>query len=185
MGKVKNIFNGIFWAMIGAVMYIVLPYTALYEIRAFSINGIQVDFQHIDAGGLNFSTITFYIEAIGLIMVSFYFAKGTSPSHSTRRAVFSLLIVLGSGAYIYIIRYSGISKLPIELGTFGTMTVDITEFMDMMFGVIMLNSLLSIIDIGLVIYDHRVKNLACVDTEKKEEKTQEQVVQSTEETRKR
>jgi hypothetical protein len=167
-------------------MYIVLPWIALYEIRAFSLTGphgtIQVDFQHVSSGALNFSTITFYIEAIGIIMTSLYFAKGSSPKHSTRRAIASLLIVLGSGAYIYIIRYAGISKLPIELGTFGTMTVDITEFMDFLFGIIMLNSILAIIDIFLVIYDHRMKNYVGEKILNELESAQQEIVQSKEET---
>ncbi len=160
MGTAKNLFTGILHAAIAAISYIVMPYLGLSVMKSLDLSGLGVN---IDYARLNIDMIIFYIEAIGIILVGLGFAKGSSPKHSKRRAIFSLGQILTSGTYAYIIKYSGLSQIPIVLLGFGSITVTFDTFVFMIFGIVVLNASLALFDIIIAFLDQRRSKVYSLD----------------------
>ncbi|MHA1716675.1 MAG: hypothetical protein ACTSXP_13615, partial [Promethearchaeota archaeon] len=111
MGVAKNLGFGILYSLIAATSYIILPYIGIQTIKNLDIEGVG----RINYGRERVDTIIFYMVFVGLILVALGFAKGSSPKYSKRRAVFNLLYLLGGGLYTFIVRFAGLSNVPIVL----------------------------------------------------------------------
>ncbi|MHA1792125.1 MAG: hypothetical protein ACTSVI_05730 [Promethearchaeota archaeon] len=149
MGVGKNLLMGIIYASIAAVIYIILPWTGIQAVKNLDLGGITINYFR---EGSYLNKILFYIEALGIVQVGLGFAKGTSPGNSKRKAIFSIAQIFGSGIYMYIIKFSGLSRIPISIENFGEITVTFDALMYMGFGIVLMNMLLSIFDLIIVIY---------------------------------
>jgi hypothetical protein len=113
--------------------------------------------------------ILFYIIAMGIIMVGIAFAKGSSPKYSKRRAIFSLINLFGAAAYSYIIKFTGLSRIPIVITGLGEITVSLDAFVFFVFGIVVLNSLLAIFDLIIAIKDQHTEKVYSLDKVRKAE----------------
>nr|MDO8116496.1 hypothetical protein [Candidatus Sigynarchaeota archaeon] len=166
MGAAKNVFSGIIHGAIAAITYIVMPYIGLSVVKSLDLSGLGVN---IDYARLNIDMIIFYIEAIGIILVGLGFAKGSSPKYSKRRSIFALAQILTSGTYAYIIKFSGLSQIPIVLMGFGSIIVTFDTFVFMIFGIVVLNSMLMTFDIIIAFLDQRQAKVISKDKKAKKE----------------
>jgi hypothetical protein len=165
MGAAKNVFSGIISALINLATYVLIPWIGLTAVKTFTTGGsFEIDYArfHIDE-------ILFYIIAMGIIQVGIGFAKGSSPKYSKRRAVFSLFNIIGAASYSYIIKYSGLSRIPIVLGSLGELTVNLDAFVFFVFGIVVLNSILAIFDLIIAIKDQQKEVVYSLDKERKAE----------------
>jgi hypothetical protein len=169
MGKAKNIFWGLMWMLFSIAMYVVIPILTLNAAKTFMLSDIAT----LDAYRLNIDDVIFFIQSLGIVQAGLAFAKGSSPNYSKRKAMFSFLSFWGSGAYLYIIKFSGLSQIPITLTGLGSLTVTFTDFVYMVAGIVVLNAVLAIIDIIIAIMDQRYKTVYSLDKERKERETEE------------
>jgi len=164
MGAAKNIWWGLIWAMFSVILYVVIPYFTLSSVSTILLSGYGA----LDYHRLNIDDVLFFILSIGIINAGLAFAKGSSPKFSKRKACFSLLSFGGSGAYMYIIKFSGLSQIPIVL-TIGTLTVTFTAFVYMIAGIVVLNSFLAVLDVIIAVTEQHDKIVYSLDEEKKRE----------------
>nr|MDO8112974.1 hypothetical protein [Candidatus Sigynarchaeota archaeon] len=164
MGAAKNMFRGIISAAIAVVMYVAIPWIGLNVVKTLDLGA----YGSIDYARFNINNILFFIQSLGIIQAGIAFAKGSSPKYSKRRAVFSLLSFGGAGAYSYIIKYSGLSQVPIILTGIGEITVTFDALVFMVFGIVVLNSVLALFDLFITIKDQKNKVVYSLDKEKKE-----------------
>ncbi len=165
MGAAKNIFSGIISAAIAITSYVIIPWLGLTAVKTLTLGeGIEIDYfrSHVD-------DILFYIIAMGIIQCGIAFAKGSSPKYSKRKAIFSLFNLLGAAAYSYIIKFSGLSRIPITLVGYGEIAVNLDAFVFFVFGIVVVNSLLAIFDLVVAIKDQRKKIVYSLDKVRKEE----------------
>ncbi|MEX2681043.1 MAG: hypothetical protein Q6373_005550, partial [Candidatus Sigynarchaeota archaeon] len=146
---------------------VIIPWIGLTVAKSLTIpieSGFTIDLfrQKID-------DILFYIIAMGIIQVGIAFAKGSSPKYSKRRAIFSLFNFLGAASYSYIIKFSGLSRIPITVTNIGEITVSLDAFVYFVFGIVVLNSLLAIFDLIIAIKDQRNKMVYSLDEVRKQE----------------
>lgn len=160
---------GIIYAVIALISYLLLPWTALEVVDSIDLPALGVSVDYTKAG-LDVERMKFFIWGLGLIQMGLGFAKGSSPKRSKRRACFNLLQVLGGGVYMYVIRYTGISKVPIELIGFGMIVVDFSTFMYLLFGIVCMNVLLNIFDVIIAIKDQKSGAVYSLDKEWLEKK---------------
>ena len=174
MGAGKNVLWGIIWAGIAVATYVLLPLITLDQVKTILASGIG----SFDYTRFHIDDIKFFILSLGIIQVAFQFAKGSSPKYSKRKASFSLLTFGGSGAYLYIIKYSGLSQIPIILSInsveIGILTVTFTVFVYMVSGIIVLNGVLAIFDLFIAIYEQKENVVYSLDKERKESKLAEE-----------
>ncbi|MBN2152756.1 MAG: hypothetical protein JW839_14995 [Candidatus Lokiarchaeota archaeon] len=165
MGATKNIFSGIIQAIISLASYVVIPWIGLTVVKTLALPfGVTIELfrQRVD-------DILFYIIAMGIIQTGIAFAKGSSPKYSKRRAIFSLFNLLGAASYSYIIKFSGLSQIPITLTNVGEITISLDAFVFFVFGIVVLNSLLAIFDLAIAIKDQRKGMVYSLDKERKAE----------------
>lgn len=163
MGAAKNIFWGLMWAMFSTALYVLIPYFTLTTVSKIFLAG----YGGLDYQRLNIDNVLFFILSLGIINAGLAFAKGSSPKYSKRKACFSLLSFGGSGAYMYIIKFSGLSQIPITL-TVGTLTVTFTTLVYMIAGIVVLNSFLALLDVIIAIYEQYDHTVYSLDKERKE-----------------
>jgi hypothetical protein len=164
MGAAKNIFSGIVSAVITLAMYVLIPWISLSVVKSISLAGITIDYARF-----NVDSILFYIIAMGIIQTGIAFAKGSSPKYSKRRAVFTLFNFIGAASYSYIIKFSGLSRIPIMLSDLGFVTVNLDMFVFFVFGIVVVNSLLALFDLIIAIKDQHSQKVYSLDKERKAE----------------
>ncbi|HME54904.1 MAG TPA: hypothetical protein VKM55_22050 [Candidatus Lokiarchaeia archaeon] len=143
--------------------YVILPYFTLRAAnQIFLSTWGELDYQR-----LNIDDVLFFILSLGIINAGLAFAKGSSPKYSKRKACFSLLAFGGSGAYLYIIKFSGLSQIPIILNNLGTLTVTFTLFVYMVSGIVVMNAFLAFLDIFIAVYEQHDKTVYSCDEERK------------------
>ncbi|MHA1683589.1 MAG: hypothetical protein ACTSUE_21805 [Promethearchaeota archaeon] len=150
MSGSKNFFKGLLFAIIAAMTYVVLPYTGLTVVKNLDTDLVPINYARFDL-----NRIIFFIQAIGIIQIALAFAKGSSPKYSKRKALFALAQIIGSGTYIYIIKFSGLSQVPIVLEDIGEIIISFDNMMYLTFGVILVNGILALFDIVTTIKDQR------------------------------
>jgi hypothetical protein len=161
MGAAKNIFGGFTSALIALVSYVIIPWIGLSVVKGITLPaGITIDYFRAQV-----DDIIFYIQALGIIQAGIAFAKGSSPKYSKRKAIFSLFNYLGAASYSYIIKFSGLSQIPIILAGVGELSVSLDSFVYMMFGIVVVNSLLALFDLVLAIKDQYTKKVYSLDKE--------------------
>jgi hypothetical protein len=165
MGAAKNIFSGIISAIISLASYVLIPWIGLTVAKTLTLPmGVTIELfrEKID-------NILFYIIALGIVNVGIAFAKGSSPKYSKRKAIFALLNLLGAATYSYIIKFSGLSQIPITLTNLGEITISLDAFVYFVFGIVVLNSLLAIFDLVVAIKDQKKEMVYSLDKERKSE----------------
>ncbi len=165
MGAAKNIFSGMLSAIISLASYVILPWIGLSVAKTIAIP-YPADITYFRS---QIDDVLFYIIAMGIIQVGIAFAKGSSPKYSKRRAIFSLLNLFGAAAYSYIIKFTGLSRIPIVITGLGEITVSLDAFVFFVFGIVVLNSLLAIFDLIIAIKDQRKEVVYSLDQVRKEE----------------
>ena len=168
MGAGKNFAWGLIWAAVSTGLYVILPYFTLNAVSQISSGLGQLDYTR-----LNIADVLFFILSIGIINAGLAFAKGSSPKYSKRKACFSLLAFGGSGAYLYIIKYSGLSQIPITVISYGTLTVTFTVFVYMVSGIVVINAILAVLDIFIAIVEQREHIVYSLDKERMESQADE------------
>ena len=168
MGAAKNIFSGIISAAIALASYVIIPWIGLTVAKSLTIP-IESGFT-IDLFREKIDDILFYIIAMGIIQVGIAFAKGSSPKYSKRKAILSLFNLLGAASYSYIIKFSGLSQIPITITNIGEVIISLDAFVFFVFGIVVLNSLLAIFDLAIAIKDQRKKMVYSLDKVREEER---------------
>lgn len=163
MGAAKNILMGVLYAAIALISFVILPWTGLSVVKNLELNDVTINYARF-----NIDRILFFIQSLGIVQVGIAFGRGSSPKYSKRRALFSLAQVIGSGVYVYIIRFSGLSQIPITLENIGEITIIFDNMMYMAFGIILINGLLSIFDLIISIKDQKDGTVYSLDKEFKE-----------------
>ncbi|NMC07380.1 MAG: hypothetical protein GYA24_19350 [Candidatus Lokiarchaeota archaeon] len=163
MGAAKNIFSGMIQSIVALATFIVVPWLGLTAVKTLDL-GASISIQYFRDG---IDDILFYIISIGLVMCALAFAKGSSPKYSKRKPVFSLLYLFGAACYSYIIKYTGLSRVPITLVGYGDIVVNLDAFVYFVFGIVVINSILTILDLIIVIADQRREDVYSLDEERK------------------
>ena len=105
MGKAKNVFMGIIWTAFAVATFIIMPYIGLTVIKSLDLSSLGVSIDYLREAS---DKIMFYVISFGIVQAGLAFAKGSSPSNTKRKALFSFLYVLGGGLYTYVIKFSGL-----------------------------------------------------------------------------
>lgn len=161
MGATKNIFGGIIWAAISLVTFVIIPLIGLNAVKTVDLGSMG----SINYGRFDIDGIIFYVQSIGLIQAGLAFGKGSSPKGSKRKALFSLAHIVGGGAYAYIIKFSGLSTVPIILAGLGEVIISFDAFVMMLFGVVVMNASLSLFDLIVAIKDQHTGAVINADIE--------------------
>ncbi len=165
MGAAKNIFSGMLSAIISLVSYVLLPWIGLSVAKTIALPG----YVEINYFRSQIDDILFYIIAMGIIQTGIAFAKGSSPKYSKRKAIFSLFNLLGAAAYSYIIKFTGLSRIPIVITGLGEIRVSLDAFVFFVFGIVVLNATLAIFDLIIAIKDQQKGMVYSLDEERKAE----------------
>ncbi len=143
MGAGKNIFKGIIKGLITLVLSIIVPLVLFRQIKDFpDIMGLDISLENTE-----FDRILFWITAIGMISVSFSFAKGSSPKRSKRKALFGIGGVFANCFYIYQYKFSGASTFTMQISDLGTISVELGVILNLWMGLIFLKIIIEIYDL--------------------------------------
>jgi hypothetical protein len=165
MGGVKNLFSGLISAIISLATYVLLPWIGLSVAKTIEIP-YPADITYFRS---QIDDILFYIVAMGIIQTGLAFSKGSSPKYSKRKAIFSLFNFIGAASYSYLIKYTGLSRIPIVIINLGEIVVSLDAFVFFVFGIVVLNSLLALFDLAIAIKDQHDGKVYSLDKEHKAE----------------
>lgn len=165
MGAAKNFIWGLIWAAFTVGFYVLLPYFTLNAVS----NIVVGHYGGFDYHRINLDNVLFFILSIGIINAGLAFGKGSSPKYSKRKACFSLLSFWGSGTYLYVIKFSGLSQLPIIVIGVGTLVVTFSVFVYMVAGIVVANAILAILDIFIAITEQHDGTVYSLDKARREE----------------
>lgn len=143
MSAGKNIFKGIIKGLITLVLSIIVPLVLFKQIKDFpDIMGLDISLENTE-----YNRILFWITAVGMISVSFSFAKGSSPKRSKRKALFGIGGVFANCFYIYQYKFSGASTFTMQISDLGTISVDLGVILNLWMGLIFLKIIIEIYDL--------------------------------------
>lgn len=143
MGAGKNIFKGIIKGLITLVLSIIVPLLLFKQIKDFpDVMGLDISLENTE-----YNRILFWITAVGMISVSFSFAKGSSPKRSKQKAIFGIGGVLANCFYIYQYKFSGASTFTMQISDLGTISVDLGVILNLWMGLIFLKIIIEIYDL--------------------------------------
>ena len=141
-----NILKGIISAVLYGCTLILIP-LLLFDVLA-------------SYGGEYFSTnpeMTFWIIAMGMVVVAFAFGRETSPKRSIRRVIFNVFLTLGNMFYIYSYWLSGVANIDMSLeimpGALVGISLNLGTLLGIELGVIGLKIIIMIYDlVDAIIY---------------------------------
>jgi hypothetical protein len=125
------------------VLSIIVPLVLFKQIKDFpDIMGLDISLENTE-----YNRILFWITAVGMISVSFSFAKGSSPKRSKRKALFGIGGVFANCFYIYQYKFSGASTFTMQISDLGTISVDLGVILNLWMGLIFLKIIIEIYDL--------------------------------------
>lgn len=153
MGAGKNISKGVIRGLITLVLSIIVPLLLFKQIKDIpDIMGLEISLENTE-----YMRILFWITAIGMISVSFSFAKNSSPKRSKRRALFGIGGVLANCFYIYQYKFSGASTFTMQISDLGTISLDLGVILNFWMGLIFLKIIIEIYDLFDAIFYKKKK----------------------------
>ena len=143
--KTKNLLRGFGAALSNVIIKILIP---MYIFRSVlqDTTIMEVDLGFTKA---KVDIILFWLIAMGSISASLSFSKASSPKHSTRKAVFDIILILSNAFYLYLYRFSGALDIAVALDFGGATGMFYLNFESMVYismGVITLNLIIGLYD---------------------------------------
>lgn len=150
----KNILMGLVKSIRWGLTSILIPYATFSYFKEYeALGGIKIVMPDEV-----YTSIIFWITAIGLITVSIAFAVGSSPKRSKRRAIFGMILTSSKLFYLWMYKFSGAVDFAFIIQGLGIFTVDISLMLQLWLGTIFLRYALDIYDlIDAIIYNKKQK----------------------------
>ncbi|MHA1719264.1 MAG: hypothetical protein ACTSWX_06650 [Promethearchaeota archaeon] len=143
--KIKNIFRGFGAALTNIITKIIVP-MLIFRTLLQDTTTMGIDLGYTRA---KVDVIMFWIIAMGSITASLSFTKAAQPKHSTRKAVFDLILIIANAFYLYAYRFSGALDIAVSLdlgGATGTFSLNFENMVYISMGVIGLNFIVGLYD---------------------------------------
>jgi glucose uptake protein GlcU len=100
----KFMLKGMFSAIGYGITTIGIPLTLLWVLETYASSYFPVDAQ-----------MTFWIIAMGMIVMAFAFGRESSPKRSIRRVIFNVFLTFANMFYIYSYWFSGLANIDLSL----------------------------------------------------------------------